>query len=114
MHVGAHCHLSWAPFRTPALVRPSFHLPPTLGCAPLHSHTLPLACTWGRTIALSHPCFGVPTLLFMCGSPIWVAPHLAHLPFAHVPPVLLCPQHAHKRRGRVGGAACVNWGVAMG
>src|SRR6266702_2344835 len=29
MHVGVHCHLLQAPFRTPALVRPPFHLPAT-------------------------------------------------------------------------------------
>ncbi len=108
-HAGAHCHLSPAPFRTPALVHPPFCLP----AAPPRLHTTmlthPPPCTHaGCTVTLSHPCFGAPTLLFACSSPTWVAPHLTRMPFACIPPVLLRPWHECKERGCAGGAGCVN------
>src|SRR6266702_4255913 len=63
-------------------------------CAALLAH---FACMQGRTITLSHPCFGAPALLFVCGSPAWVAPRLACMPFARVPPVLLRPTACTQR-----------------
>src|SRR6266702_3316767 len=76
---------------TDSLSRPRFCAPalpfaccPRPGCAPPHSHTLPLACTRGRTIALSHPRCGAPTHPFMRGSPAWVVPRPARMPFARM------------------------------
>ncbi len=114
-HAGAHCHLSLAPFRTPTLVHPPFCLPtalPGLHTAPL-AHPPPCMHA-GCTVTLSHPRFGAPTLLFTCGSPAWVAPRLARMPFACVPHVLLRPWHAHKERGRAGGVGCINRGGGHG
>ncbi len=86
---------------------PSICPPPRLGCTLLRSHTLPLACTQGRTITLSHPHFGAPALLFVCGSPTWVVPHLARMPFACVPPVLLHPTACVQRERVCGqGGVC--------
>ncbi len=49
--------------------------------APL-AHTPPLHACGGALLPLSCPHFGAPTLLFTRGSPTWVMPHLAHMPFA--------------------------------
>ncbi len=110
---------------------------------PTHTPS-PLACMQGHTITLLHPHFGAPTLPFACSSPAWVAPCLTHmpfvctrghhsdgagctipcpmcplplhmtLPFVHVLPVLLHPQHAHKGRGHAGRVGCINWGGGIG
>src|SRR6266571_4344014 len=114
-HAGAHCHLSPAPFCTPALVRPPFRLPATLPGLRTAVLAHPPPCTHAG--AHHHP-FAPPLwcthLLFACGSPAWVAPRLARMPFARVPPVLLCPQHARKGRGCAGRAGCVNRGWPWG
>src|SRR6266702_1075437 len=76
MHVGAHCHLSWAPFRTPALVRPSFHLPATPPglCTTALAHPSPCMHVG------AHHCPFAP--LLWCAHPsvhVWL-PHLGCTP----------------------------------
>src|SRR6266702_3355057 len=73
--------LSCLRFGAPTL---PFACHPHLGCMLPRLHTLPLACTQGCTVTLSHPHFGVPTHPFVRGSPAWVAPHFTCMPFAHM------------------------------
>ncbi len=73
--------LSCPRFGVPAL---PFACCPRPGCMPPRSHTLPLARTRGRTVALSHPRCGAPTHPFTCGSPAWVVPRPACMPFARM------------------------------